>query len=324
MASLSIGGLGSLNLDVGNVLASSGPASFAVGSTLNISNSAAIVVPDLLMTYSGSANGTFTNVNGLPATDQLYYSPGSSLEIVSAGLPTWSWNQSGGGSWTTAGYWTPSGIPTSGTVTFPELGATSPITVTLDGPQTAGALVFSASEGYTLAAGNGGSLTLANSATVTLLSGTHTISAPLEIALGSLVVSASNASVLNISGNISDDNGQESLTLNGDGTGQLILSGTNNTYGGGTIVEAGTLIVNNSGALPAGSSLTVGAGGTFIFDPSVSAAGAVSAGAVVASVPEPGTLVLLAFGLWSAAIYRRFVSDRRPFGGMKDQGGRVV
>ena len=132
----------------------------------------------------------------------------------------------------------------------------------------------STSTGYTL---SGSTLTLNDSgtSTVTVLSGMHAISAPVEIAGGSLAVVVSSSGVLGISGNVSDDGDQRSLTLAGDGSGQLILSGSNN-YGGGTTVGAGTLIVNNSAALPDGSSLTVGAGGTFIFDPSMAGAPAVA------------------------------------------------
>jgi hypothetical protein len=65
------------------------------------------------------------------------------------------------------------------------------------------------------------------------------------------------------------------------------------------------LIATNNAALLDGSSLVVGAGGTFIFDPSVSASPAmrlsrdsyVPSSASVTAVPEPGTLVLLAAGL---------------------------
>jgi len=76
----------------------------------------------------------------------------------------------------------------------------------------------------------------------------------------------------------------------------LVLSGSN-TYLGGTTVESGTLVVNNSGAIMGGASLTVGAGGTFIFDPSVSGAVVAAAAAGVTAVPEPGTLALLAVAL---------------------------
>ena len=68
----------------------------------------------------------------------------------------------------------------------------------------------------------------------------------MEISGGSLAVAISNNGTLGISGNISDDNGRESLTLaSADGTGQLILSGSN-SYGGGTIVQSGTLIAENA------------------------------------------------------------------------------
>ena len=192
------------------------------------------------------------------------------------------------------------------------MGATSTIQVTLDGPQSAGGLVFSGSEGYLLSAGsNNGNLTLSGSApTVTLLSGTHTISAPVEIAGGNLVVSASNYGNLNISGNLSDDGLGRSLTLAGDGTGLLILSGTN-SYGGATNVNAGTMYITNSSALPPESNLTVGAGAAFIFDPNgpgddVATLAASHATSALEPVPEPGTLALLLAALWSAALCRRF------------------
>ena len=86
-----------------------------------------------------------------------------------------------------------------------------------------------------------------------------------------------------------------------NGPGILVLSGTN-SYTGGTFVDAGTLIVDHGGAIPDGTSVTVGAGGTLIFDPEATAGPVAdahlrsSAGETVA-VPEPGTLALLAAGL---------------------------
>jgi autotransporter-associated beta strand protein len=55
------------------------------------------------------------------------------------------------------------------------------------------------------------------------------------------------------------------------GSGSVTLSGPN-SYTGGTNVFAGTLQVNVASALPDGGSLTVGAGGTFIFEPSATGA----------------------------------------------------
>ena len=78
------------------------------------------------------------------------------------------------------------------------------------------------------------------------------------------------------------------------------------------MVSGGTLYVTNSSALADGTSLTVGAGGVFIFDPSVIGAGsplAVPAGGI-AAVPEPGTLGLLAVG-GVCFVAARFLRRRR-------------
>ena len=131
----------------------------------------------------------------------------------------------------------------------------------------------------------------------------------MQIAGGNLAIALSDSGILNISGNISDDGSQRSLTLGGDGSGQLVLSGTN-SYGGGTNVNAGTMYVTNSSALPPESNLSVGAGGTFVFDPNgpaptVATSSASHAASAVEAVPEPGTLALLlaglavGFGVWS-------------------------
>jgi len=76
--------------------------------------------------------------------------------------------------------------------------------------------------------------------------------------------------------------------LNG---GELILSGTN-SYGGGTTVNEGILIVTNNYSLPSDGSLTVAAGGTFVFNPLAATLPALA----VAPVPEPSTFVLLGVG----------------------------
>ena len=88
----------------------------------------------------------------------------------------------------------------------------------------------------------------------------------------------------------------------------LVLSGSN-TYSGGTVISAGTLVATTSTALPDSTSLAVGVGATFIFDPSVTGSPvtngqtlAASPGLPVAAVPEPGTLALLgAAGIVAAA-----------------------
>ena len=64
----------------------------------------------------------------------------------------------------------------------------------------------------------------------------------------------------------------------------VTLSGTN-TYVGGTVVNAGTLVISTASALPAGTSLTVGAGGVFVFNPSQAGSSSSAAG-VAAPAPD--------------------------------------
>ena len=93
------------------------------------------------------------------------------------------------------------------------------------------------------------------------------------------------------------DGPSDLLSLAMTGPGKLVLSGTG-AYSGGTFADDGILVAATASAIPAGGALTVGAGGTFIFDPTA-AGGPVEMGlsaAGVAAVPEPGTLALLAAG----------------------------
>lgn len=120
----------------------------------------------------------------------------------------------------------------------------------------------------------------------------------MTVAGGSLTISESNSSNLLIAGNINDDNGSESLALTGDGTGELVLSGQN-TYGGGTNVEAGMLVVTDPAALPPEGNLTVGAEAALMFSADETVAHAVDA---AAAVPEPSALALLGLMLSRLAV----------------------
>jgi fibronectin-binding autotransporter adhesin len=187
------------------------------------------------------------------------------------------------------------------TVVLDDTGGTN-TTITLDGVSpTLAALTFnSTASSYVLAQGSGTtSLILTNgtnAAVVTLQSGTNAITTPIFVAGGNLDISASNNSILSITGNIADDGLGRSLTLGGDGSGQLVLSGTD-MYTGGTVVNAGTLIVDSPAALADGSSLTVGQGASAIFAPAAGPSLAAAPGGV-AAVPEPGTAALALAGLF--------------------------
>ena len=200
-------------------------------------------------------------------------------------------------------------------------------TITLDTASPSLAVInFSNSNAsYTIAQGTGGTLTLngSNSLSAGLLfsgeatvaiSGTQTISAPILLSTSASFV-PDDSGRLTLAGNIGDNGTSMALVLaatGAQGAGSLILSGTANSFSGGTYVDSGTLYVNNSGAIQDGSSLIIGAGGTFIFDPTASGAAMDAASlhptvAMVAPVPEPGTLSLLAVAgiVAGAAAWRR-------------------
>ncbi len=163
------------------------------------------------------------------------------------------WNASGSASWSTGGSWKDSisggAIAAPGTrgifgdtVLFAS--ATGPM-ARLDGanPTLAGITFNSAATSYTIAQGSGGSVTLQGTSggTVSVLAGSHTISAPLHLASDTTFTAAA-ASSLSISGPI-DGSGGVTLT----GSGVLTLSGAN-SYTGPTQVNGGTLQFNGASA----------------------------------------------------------------------------
>jgi autotransporter-associated beta strand protein len=94
------------------------------------------------------------------------------------------------------------------------------------------------------------------------------------------------------------------------GSGSLTLTGTG-TFTGGTTVAGGRLIVASPNALQDGSNLSVGDPELLAFlpaptIPSEALGSAPATAAGVASVPEPGTAVLVVAGLGVACFVRRF------------------
>jgi fibronectin-binding autotransporter adhesin len=299
VASLNVGAFGLLNLSIGNAytLTSSGTASFA--GTLNLLAGSGGTA-DLInyLSYSGS----FSTTTGVPSGYALQYTP-TQLDLIFNGAPMWV---QGSGNWSDGFNWSGNSSPNgAGQGAIFNQSNSGALAINLDVPVTLGTLQFnSATTGYTL---SGNTLTFNNNggtSSVTVLSGTHSIGSQVVVTGGALDIAASSSSVLGITGNISDDGSQRSLILDGDGTGQLVLSGVN-TYGGQTVVNAGTLVVDSTTALPDGTSLIVGQGASSLFAPAVA-----GPAAAVSAVPEPGTLVLLLAALWSAMACHRF--SKRP------------
>jgi autotransporter-associated beta strand protein len=323
---------GQLNLSAINQLTCTGAAVFA--GTLNVSGDTGAAI---LMTYSSDSGAFIAPPSGLPSGYALSYGA-TDLAVVSAGAPTWK--NTADSNWNNGTNWSAGSVPASvpGASAVVGVPTTSQVTITLDIPQTLGSLTFTTSGeggGYTLLDNTGtNSLTMSNSsnlspAVINVTSGTHSIAASTMIAGGNLAVSASSNGLLTISGNILDDSNSGSIPANArsltltsaDGTGELILSGTN-SYAGGTFVESGTLVLTNNEALAAGSSLTIGDASAFAggLTGAGSDTGSVSSGLSspladheymvpapsITPVPEPGTLVLVAAGVVAGlATWRR-------------------
>ncbi len=95
--------------------------------------------------------------------------------------------------------------------------------------------------------------------------GTDTITGPLELDSNVTVLPVADAP-LTISGGMSGAGGLTIAGVPGNpGQGKAILSGAN-SYTGGTTVCAGTLVLTQSSAIAAGTSLTIGADAASIFN----------------------------------------------------------
>ncbi len=242
--------------------------------------------------------------------------------------PPWIWTGSAGnGAWTTASNWSNgSGFPGSGAaIVLGGSQATSGAVDLLAMTPSVSHLTFDANNVVTLTstAAGGGRLTLdngGNPAAVVVSGSGHAIDAKVAVALDSdaWITTSGSGDSLSIAGDIV--NGTVAHGIIKDGLGTLILSGSD-TYTGGTSVVAGTLILASGAALPDGTSLTVAAGGTLVFDPSAALASAAGGQSLAASpgpsstvVPEPGTPVLLVTGalLATCAAWRRKALTCRP------------
>ena len=267
------------------------------------------LIATLVVDTTGIAGGSFQL--GLVDTDigadSAFIGPGGqdiattvindTVEVVSHPI----WTGSGtNNNWTNAANWDGAAPVAGSPLTFGSTSGTAHATNANDfAPGTSfSAITFTAgAPAYDL---TGNSLALAGPVT-NLSSQRQTIDLGLQLASGGGTFDC-GAIGITVSGAISG-----SGPLIKAGSGSLVLCGTD-TYRGGTTVNAGTLELLSSSALPDGTSLTVGAGGTLIFNPAATGSpmnSATFADLTVSPVPEPGTLMLLTAGATLLAIYRK-------------------
>jgi autotransporter-associated beta strand protein len=181
---------------------------------------------------------------------ELLYTPfaAQSASFTASGLASWSYTEN----------WANEAVAqhVGDTATFAN--ASTPTTVTLDGDFSVGGLVFNDTNSYTLAPGIGGTLTMDNgvagSATITVISGAHSITAPMVLNSNTQVAMIGVPTALSLSGPIAGAGG---LTMSGGGS--VTLSGSN-SFSGGTVVNGGVCLVGSANALPNGGNVTIGTG----------------------------------------------------------------
>jgi autotransporter-associated beta strand protein len=221
------------------------------------------------------------------------------------------WKGANGGAWNTIspGYnWTTAAdgvtpldaLPTASTdVYFSAAGAANSNTI-LGKDFSIHSLNFTTAHGPA-SIGGSNTLTIANGVATSANTASYSINANVQLA-GSQSWAISGPGQLTVGGGIGGSGG---LLKTGSGT--LILAGTGN-YSGGTIVSAGKLVVANPYALADGSSLAVGANVQSAFaSPVVAAADGASAAGATSTVPEPGTLVMLAALCFGAIVQRQIL-----------------
>jgi hypothetical protein len=136
-----------------------------------------------------------------------------------------TWNNASGGSWASPVNWTGSIMPEGpgASAVFGNV-IGGPRTISLDQNITVGSITFNSPNTYTIIAGSPvGMLTLDNAgapANITVITGNHTISAPMALTPAGATLTVPAASSLALSANISGGG----LTLTGNGTVKFIPS----------------------------------------------------------------------------------------------------
>jgi autotransporter-associated beta strand protein len=173
-------------------------------------------------------------------------------------------------------------------------------------------------QSYSLAAPSGGTLAMTpidlagnnkGSGIIEVVSGTHSIAAPVNLLSTTNITMYDPTAQLTFGGNIS---GSGAMTL--AGSGELILTGNNNTFSGGLDVQGGILEVQQPGGLMDGLNITIGDPSLFggSFSPITPASS--TEGTNFSAVPEPGSVAIIAVSggfVWMLGRSRRRRAARK-------------
>jgi autotransporter-associated beta strand protein len=262
--------------------------SFSVNtaSAGSLASTASLTLTSNANSVAGLSNGT-TGVVGSPGAITTAGQVYSGLMIWNGASGSWgthaSWNDS-----TDAGVHVAPGLDGAYTgVDTATFGNTSgSVTVSLNGDSPSlNAVTFNNTGSYTIAQGSGGTLKFAGTTPLATVVGTHSISAPVEFVSNTRFTTTGASDLLTVSGVISGAGSFEKL-----GLGTVIFTNAN-TYGGGTTVTAGTLLINNTTGSGLGTgAVTVKVGAILGGAGSYTGGMTIESGATVAPGNSPGVL----------------------------------
>ena len=259
-------------------------ATVSTGGTLTLNSGAKVdvggfgadgtytLIPYSGATVSGVASTALSVLNGNPAKIYVFKDTGSAIVLeISSEDPNNFWNVDGGGTWNAAGSWTKNLIPNAIEAIArigPGVGGTgtpfsaTPLTITLDANQTVGTLAIDDATAFSIDSGANPahSLLFDNGVSASILSinsGSQIINAPVAVDAQGLAVSVGTSAALTMNGQVSG----ASAALVKSGDGPLTLAGTN-TYGGGTNLSGGSIVIGNNAALGDAAGALTFSGGT--------------------------------------------------------------